>query len=542
MDNKTPSLWKRLFGWRTADTELEPSPEAEATLLADVRPLEMPLNDPLLMYFLSTPGAVEVDSLNLKSPTLETLRAEGVKITLPLVSQGELIGLLNLGPRLSEQEYSSDDKRLLNNLATQAAPALRVAQLVRQQQQEARERERLAHELRVARIIQQTLLPHEVPELNGWELAAHWEPASEVGGDFYDFIPLPDGRMVILIADVTDKGVPAALVMATTRSLLRSTIEHSSSPGDVLARVNDLLCPDIPPNMFVTCLLLVLDPQSGELQFANAGHSLPLHSSEDQVLEWRATGMPLGLMPGMDYEEKTLHLQSCDRLLLYSDGLSEAHNPQGEMFGTPRIRALLSGFPDEAAAIDFNSLIDYLFLGLENYTGPGWEQEDDVTFVTIERLAQAAHVLEEFGEGESILVEFEIPSAPGNERQAAKQVLEAVRPLGLSEARQKKLETATAEATMNAMEHGNRYDPQIPVQIRVLQRSGEAVLVQIIDQGGSNQIPEVEIPDLDAKLAGSQSPRGWGLYLIQNMVDEMSIHSGEDHHIIELTLKLKEER
>lgn len=539
MGKKPASLWKRLFVWRKADPSEDPPREVESTQPMDVRPLDIPPNDPLLMYFLSTPGAVEVDSLNIKSPTLETLRAEGVKITLPLVSQGELIGLLNLGPRLSEQDYSSDDKRLLNNLATQAAPALRVAQLVRQQQQEARERERLAQELRVARIIQQTLLPHDVPELDGWELAAHWEPAREVGGDFYDFIPLPDGRMGILIADVTDKGVPAALVMATTRSLLRSVVEHFRSPGQVLARVNNLLCPDIPTNMFVTCLLLALDPKSGEIQFANAGQSLPLHSSEGQVVEWRATGMPLGLMPDMEYEEKKLLLQPGDRLLLYSDGLSEAHNPQGEMFGTPRIRAMLSGFPDNESPIDYDSLIDYLFLGLENYTGSGWEQEDDVTFVTIERLAPLLEVLDEEHEGERILAEFEIPSEPGNERQAARQVLEAVRPLGLSEARLSKLETAVAEATMNAMEHGNRYDPQKPVNIRVLVRSSDGVLVQITDQGGRSQIPEVEIPDLDAKLEGLQSPRGWGLFLIQNMVDEMTVHSGDDHHTIELTLKLE---
>ena len=220
MANKLSGIWERVRGNRNRSEIKTNEEQPDRSHPADIQPLDIPEDDPLLPYFLNSAGVVELDSLNLESSTLDILRQQGMKLTLPLVSQGELIGLLNLGPRMSEQEYSTEDKRLLNNLATQAAPALRVAQLVRQQQQEARERERLAHELRVARTIQQTLLPYEVPELDGWKLAAHWEPASEVGGDFYDFIPLSDGRLGILIADVTDKGIPAALVMASMGALL----------------------------------------------------------------------------------------------------------------------------------------------------------------------------------------------------------------------------------------------------------------------------------------------------------------------------------
>jgi hypothetical protein len=122
------------------------------------------------------------------------MKMAGVRLAVPLVSQGELIGLLNLGARRSEQEYSSDDRRLLNNLATQAAPALRVAQLARQQQIEARERERMDQELRVARVIQQTLLPKKLPEIQGYKVAAHWQPARAVSGDFYDFFEFPISR------------------------------------------------------------------------------------------------------------------------------------------------------------------------------------------------------------------------------------------------------------------------------------------------------------------------------------------------------------
>ncbi|RPJ38594.1 MAG: GAF domain-containing protein, partial [Chloroflexi bacterium] len=153
------------------------------TIEFDINP-----TDPLLAYLLSVSSVVEIDKLHLESPTLTRLREAGVKVVVPLISQGELIGLLNLGPRRSEQEYSADDRRLLNTLAAQAAPALRVAQLARQQQAEARERERIAQEMRVARVIQQTLLPKEIPTIPGWQMAAYWQPARAVSGDFYDFI------------------------------------------------------------------------------------------------------------------------------------------------------------------------------------------------------------------------------------------------------------------------------------------------------------------------------------------------------------------
>ena len=219
-----------------------------------------PPADPLLGYFLKASGVVEIDTLELDSPALREMKAAGAKLAVPLVSQGELIGLLNLGPRRSEQDYSSEDKRLLNTLATQAAPALRVAQLARLQQIEARERERVDQELRVARVIQETLLPETTPALPGWHLAAFWQPARAVSGDFYDFLEFPDGRIGVIVADVTDKGVPAALVMATARSLLRAAAERLISPGEVLRRANDQLCPDIPRNMFVTCLYLLTRP------------------------------------------------------------------------------------------------------------------------------------------------------------------------------------------------------------------------------------------------------------------------------------------
>jgi serine phosphatase RsbU (regulator of sigma subunit) len=176
---------------------------------------------------------------------------------------------------------------------------------------------------------------------------------------------------------VTDKGVPAALVMATTRSLLRGAAEKLVSPGKVLAQANDLLCPDIPRNMFVTCLYMLFDPASGHLVFANAGHNLPYKNKDGQVEELRATGMPLGLMSGMAYEEVQAELCPGENVLLFSDGLVEAHNPEGEMFGFPRLKSLMANHAGG------QGLIETLVAALGEFTGDDWEQEDDVTLVVI---------------------------------------------------------------------------------------------------------------------------------------------------------------
>ena len=162
---------KRIWPVRRTSEAVESRKPAER-LRQVAPPIDIAPDDPIVAYFLSAPGAVEVEKLHLDSPALQALRAAGVTLAIPLVSQGELVGLLNLGPRLSEQDYSPDDRGLLNTLATQAAPAVRVAQLVREQQAEARTRERIEQELRIARIIHQTLLPQELPQLDGWQLGA----------------------------------------------------------------------------------------------------------------------------------------------------------------------------------------------------------------------------------------------------------------------------------------------------------------------------------------------------------------------------------
>ena len=525
----------------------EPGAPAGST---GIGPVEIAPDDPLLALLQSTDGVIDVDRATLDSPALEALRAQGIAVIVPLVAQGELVGALYLGERLSEQDYSTDDRRLLASLAARTAPAIRVAQLVREQATEVAARERLEQELQVATLIQQQFLPRSLPDLADWQVAAYYGPARAVGGDFYDFIELPDGRIGVVVGDVTDKGVPAALVMARTHSVLRAEAPRLIEPGAVLARANDILCEEMPANMFVTCLYGVLEPSTGRFVFANAGHNLPYRRSEGSVDELRATGMPLGLLPGMAYEEAEAVVEAGQGLLLYSDGFVEAHAPDGEMYGFPRLRDAYGAFDGDTGS----DLVDRLLDGLQAFTGSGWEQEDDLTLVALRRSGGTGFTDADAGDAESVeaagggaagsgeraLLELEIPGAIGNERLAMDRVAEAVASLGLPADRLERLKTAVSEAAMNAIEHGSQGRPDVPIRVHVT-ATDESLRVRIADLGLSGAIPlgTSEVPDLEAKLAGEQTPRGWGLFLIEQMVDELGVEQTDEGQAVVLTLHLK---
>jgi len=515
--------WSR---WRRVGHRVDDASEPEGT--GSSAPLDVAEDDPLLLHLQQHPGTVAVSELDLESPALEAMRAASVEVVVPLVAQGELIGVLNLGPRRSERPYSLDDRRLLDNLAGNAAAAIRVAHLVRNQEQQARAHARIDQELKVAQLIQQQFLPREAPAPEGWSVIPYYRPAREVGGDFYDFIPLPEGRIGLVVGDVTDKGVPAAMVMATTHSILRTDAPRVVDPGAVLSRANDLLCAEMPPNMFVTCLYAVLDPTTGHLRFANAGHNLPCIHTASGVVEPRATGMPLGLLPGLAYEEQEVTVAPGSTVLLYSDGVVEAHNPDRELYGFPRIRALVG----RTSAGD--EVVRAVLDDLEDFTGPGWEQEDDITLVSISRAATPAVAGDP--DGSRPLTSFEVSSDMGNERIAAERVVDAVAPLGLPAPVIDRLRTVVAEATMNAIEHGNECRSEVPVGLSV-SASSSALTVQVVDQGGATDLVEAESPDIEAKLAGHQTPRGWGLFLIRAMVDTLEVTSDGEERTVELVIR-----
>jgi serine phosphatase RsbU (regulator of sigma subunit)/predicted ester cyclase len=327
-----------------------------------------------------------LDAFPITSFIIEEQVVEGdtvvTKYRQSSVRRGALFGLPATGKE--ETEEGIYIHRISGGKITEEWGILENRWVMEELAQEIRERERVEQDLRVARSIQQASLPKEVPELEGWEVSPLYQPAREVGGDFYDFHHLPNGKLGLAVGDATGKGVPAALVMSTTCGMLRAVSQAlaSSSPGEMLRRVNEALYPSIPPNMFVTCLYAILDPERGSLTYANAGHDLPyLHRRSGECEELRARGMPLGLMPGMSYEQKEIELDAAEAALFYSDGLVEAHDPKGEMFGFPRLRTLITEHAEEAA------LGDFLLEELHSFVGDGWEQEDDITLLTLERSA-----------------------------------------------------------------------------------------------------------------------------------------------------------
>jgi serine phosphatase RsbU (regulator of sigma subunit) len=368
----------------------------DETSQARLSALRFSVDDPALALILADPERVicaegcDQEDLLALGQVLEV--AEYVAFGLGVEPQRP-IGLLIAGNAASSAAYrtriqpESEFVVGLANLVSQVATSIRMRREIQAREQrlkqEAHARERIEQELHVARRIQQASLPEVVPELEGWEISPRYRPAREVGGDFFDFIELEDGRLGLVVGDATGKGVPAALVMSTTCGMLRAVAQASNySPGEVLGRVNEALSTRIPANMFVTCFYAVLDPESGRLLYANAGHDLPYLRQGNDSRELSARGMPLGLMPGMSYEEKETVLGAGEVALFYSDGLVEAHNPQREMFGFPRLRKLVAEPAEEG------SMVDFLMGKLRSFTGEGWEQEDDITLVTLKRSAR----------------------------------------------------------------------------------------------------------------------------------------------------------
>ena len=349
---------------------------------------------PDIWTYQPAPGSEQVD---------ERLASEArLVLALPLTVMGEVLGVMlveepasqdgeTLSSGISNLRLRPKRLEIITGISQQAAMAIQNDQLKREMQ----DRERLEREMQLAREIQRTFLPGQLPRLPGWELTVWWRTAREVGGDFYDLINLPDGHLGLVIADVADKGVPAALFMVLVRALLRASAKESGSPAEVLAQVNDLLAPDAQGGMFVTLFYAILDPKTGAISYSNAGHNPPLWACRgDQTIALLTkTGMALGVQEGSPMEERTLEMAQGDFLVLYTDGVTEAISADGTTFDYERLHQCVAetAFGEAVAAMESaedkpaaNSMLQAIDAAIETFTA-GIPPADDSTVLILYR-------------------------------------------------------------------------------------------------------------------------------------------------------------
>jgi serine phosphatase RsbU (regulator of sigma subunit) len=320
-------------------------------------------------------------------------------VCAPLLTSGRLIGLLNIYCEDGQRDFTPDQADLTMIYANQVAIAVRNASLIDEleekiDQLEAAQvelviKERMEQELALARQVQQSVLPRTFPDIPGYRFAARNEPARQVGGDFYDVIPLDGDRFGLVIADVSDKGMPAALYMALTRSLILAEARRERSPAAVLANVNQILLelggPGMSelgePSMFVTAFYGVVDRATRRLTYARAGHDRPLLARVGSVQELSGQGALLGLFEGdlLQLSEEWIGLAAGDRLVLYTDGVVDSLSPAGEAFGEARLKAFLAAHGDQPP----RELGDAVFAELTAFQG-GAEQFDDMAVLVVE--------------------------------------------------------------------------------------------------------------------------------------------------------------
>jgi sigma-B regulation protein RsbU (phosphoserine phosphatase) len=300
-------------------------------------------------------------------------------MVVPLSIKNDLFGVLVVdeasGP--SGLRFRSRRVEIISGIAQQAALAIQNDRL----QKEMVVRERLETEVQLARQIQKTFLPEALPSHPHWQMSARWRTARQVGGDFYDVIQFPNDRLGIFIADVADKGMPAALFMALTRTLVRAAAIETTSPAVALRRVNELLLPDTKQGMFVTAVYAVLDQTTGEFTYANAGHNPPLWVRRDSVERLTRTGIALGASEDSNMSERTIQLGEGESLMLYTDGLTEAFNLEGDMFGEERLLRAL-GWQESVSA---DEMIKTVESALDDFVG-NMPPSDDLTMLVVRRV------------------------------------------------------------------------------------------------------------------------------------------------------------
>lgn len=308
----------------------------------------------------------------------QTERETHSVLALPLSIRGDVLGVMLVEESSPFGRFRERRVEIITGIAQQAALAVQNDLL----QQEMAEREQLERELQLAREIQQTFLPNQLPRLPGWELAFTWQAARQVAGDFYDFFELPGGRLGLVIADVADKGMPAALFMVLTRALVRAAALENESPAAALARVNDLLLPDAQHGMFVTVVYAVLSLETGQLAYAVAGHNLPLlwRLRSQELEQFDRGGMALGVLEGVHLEDRVVSLEPGDQVIFYTDGITEAFSPEAGIYGEERLWTTIRASDSGSAQAMLRAIDD----SVAAFVGDS-PPSDDITLMVLRR-------------------------------------------------------------------------------------------------------------------------------------------------------------
>jgi len=404
---------------------------------------------------------------------------------------------------------------------------------------------RITQEFEIARRMQAEMLPKTAPQIAGVEIESLSLPATEVGGDFYDFLPFHGSRFGVVIGDVSGKGVSGAMVMTGALSAIRFAAEERQTANEILERSNRRLVNDIQVNMFVAVFCGIFDLEKNVLYYSNAGQTIPLLYRDGEVsfLPQSENGdrFPLGIRQQVNFEQMQIALQPGDLLVFYTDGIVDMMDGTVEPFGFERLQASIK----KHAQVSLKELPRRLIADAETYTG-GREHSDDLTLmaVRVEKLASpvgskldvvAPIVERNETPGE---VRLSLPSYIGYERMAMDAAAAMAKMMGFSASRVEDLRTAVSETCINAIEHGNKLNAANRVDV-VVRSEAEILTVQVFDNGAGFVNVLHTVPRLDEKIHGNGNPRGWGLFLIEKLVDQVEFKTmPELGHVTTLTMRL----
>ncbi|MFP4323509.1 MAG: SpoIIE family protein phosphatase [Anaerolineales bacterium] len=476
-------------------------------------------------------------------------------IGLPLLVRDELVGVLNINSH-SKDSFSREDTEVAEAFADQASVALQNARLheIEVQQYE--------QELTIARNIQTSLLPDQPPQVPQIEVATRSLPARQVSGDYFQYLPMPDGKVGIAIGDVQGKGIPAALLMAVITTAMRDEAIRHQEPADLLQALNTRLLERMQRNHMNSALIMAtFDPQTSELNIANGGMVQPYirPTGETQFDFVSVGGYPLGVSGNMKYTSKQVPFQTGSMMVMFSDGVLEAQNPAGEFLGFDRIEQLLNELPDDISA---QEVMEHIYSAVQTHLA-GEAPQDDTTIMVIRAMpvpesdipqptdaeltaaaeAMASSLASAHPESTTIVgqsqqfevddmslpavvssttdgmrrkqIELYLPSKLGFEKIARGAIESLAREFEAPEDKIEDLKTAVAEACMNAIEHGNAEDMQHTVSV-VMIATAESIEVRVTDRGVKTLAMTLPEP-------GQGDMRGWGLFFIENLMDVFEI-------------------